>query len=274
LKDENTKSRITSDEFFAIIPESILYSDISDKALRLYCVLRRYADKGSGESHPSRRTLAEKTKCSVDTVDRAIRELQDIGALVVEHRFIDSEDGLKKENTSNNYIVKSSIAVAATVPIGGRTHAARGGRNDAARVAAPTRPKQEPLKQESFKTKEKHLATEIVADNSFQNFWEMYPKKVGRTGKGGAEGAFVSACNRANGVEKIMKGLLAWRTFWSDTKIERQFIPNPATWLNQSRWEEEVPLLTSDNETTSHMSAFDRTRAAIDRVSRGMEETE
>ncbi len=70
---------------FSLIPEWVLDSGVSDRAVRLYCVLARYADK-DGEAWPSRGLLAERLKCSRDSVDRAVRELVDVGALHREHR--------------------------------------------------------------------------------------------------------------------------------------------------------------------------------------------
>ena len=108
------------------IPEWLLNAEVSDRAVRLYAVLGRYADR-DGKAFPSRRTLATKLRCSVDTVDRAKRELEDIGALTVEHRT--DEDG---DPTSNLYTLHAQPGGridAVTPPL---TDAATGGRTDAA----------------------------------------------------------------------------------------------------------------------------------------------
>ena len=67
-----------SAELFAMIPEAVLYSGVSDGAVRLYGVLRRFADQEM-KAWPSRRTLAERLGVSVDTLDRRLRELTDAG---------------------------------------------------------------------------------------------------------------------------------------------------------------------------------------------------
>lgn len=91
---------VEADVYFAIVPEWILDSDISAQAVRLYAVLRRYAD-ATGACFPSRKTLATRLKVeSPKTVDRAIKELVDIGALVVEARRDETGD-----QTSNLYLV-------------------------------------------------------------------------------------------------------------------------------------------------------------------------
>lgn len=90
--------KIDSDIKFAIIPEWILFSDISPSAIRLYCTLDRHANNKTGECHPSRRTIADEMRCSTKTVDRAVAELEVIRALSVERRK--RPDG---EPMSNNY---------------------------------------------------------------------------------------------------------------------------------------------------------------------------
>lgn len=116
---------IEADLYFSIVPEWVLDADISSNAIRLYAILRRYAD-ASGSCFPSRATLAGRMRCSRDTVDRAVRELVTIGALEVSSRRTESGD-----RDSNLYRVISAR--------GGRKDAATGGRKDPATVAARMR---------------------------------------------------------------------------------------------------------------------------------------
>lgn len=92
---------IQADNYFAIIPEWVLYAEISSNAVRLYGVLRRYAD-ANGKCHPSRNTLAKQCRVSQPTLTKATEELISIGALTVRHRR--SKDG---DFTSNQYTVIS-----------------------------------------------------------------------------------------------------------------------------------------------------------------------
>ena len=70
----------------------------------------------------------------------------------------------------------------------------------------------------------------------FDIFWLAYPKKVG---KEAARKAFDKT--RPN-IEVILKAI-AWQKE-SKAWFEKggQFIPNPATWLNGHRWEDEQPV--------------------------------
>ncbi len=110
---------IYSDEgYFAVVPEYVLDADVSPQAVRLYAVLRRYADQRTGKCHPSRETLAGRLHVSSPkVVDRASKELVGIGVLEIIPRWIDSsgQEGTGKpvfqnapgrHRTSNGYRIK------------------------------------------------------------------------------------------------------------------------------------------------------------------------
>lgn len=73
--------RVEGDNKFSTVPEWVIDSPISATAVRLYCVLQRYANS-DGVCFPSRSTLARRMHCSVRSVDRAVEELEQINALV------------------------------------------------------------------------------------------------------------------------------------------------------------------------------------------------
>ena len=102
------------------IPEWLLDMEISDRAIRLFGVMAaKFADRETNTAYPSRTTLASSLGCSSDSVDRAIKELEHAGALVVERR----NDG--KQSLTSVYLLcfvrPTSRTVAATP---GRTVAA------------------------------------------------------------------------------------------------------------------------------------------------------
>jgi hypothetical protein len=103
-------NKIKAENYFSITPEWVLYADISSHAVRLYGVLQRYADKDSGECHPSRKTLADKCRLSLSSLDRALIELVDIGAVTKQQRLSPNGDW-----TSNTYTVISHRRVSSQV---------------------------------------------------------------------------------------------------------------------------------------------------------------
>ena len=78
--------------------------------------------------------------------------------------------------------------------------------------------------------------TNINTLGDFDLFWSAYPKKVGK------EAARKSFDKIRPNIEVILKAI-AWQKE-SKAWFEKggQFIPNPATWINQHRWEDEQPV--------------------------------
>ena len=91
-----------------------------------------------------------------------------------------------------------------------------------------------PPESESESKSELESDTNACA-RAFDAFWSAYPKKVG---KEAARRAFAKVKAPAGvlitAVEQ-QKGSAQWK------KENGRFIPNPATWLNQGRWEDEIP---------------------------------
>jgi hypothetical protein len=123
-------------ETFAMLPEWVLDAEISDRAVRLFALLLRYANKG-GKAWPTRKTLQERLRVgSLDSVDRAIADLVKIGALEVVRRGGKPGEAF----TSSVYVLKRAPS---------RTGAATPSRTDAATLAAPVRHEREPLERET-----------------------------------------------------------------------------------------------------------------------------
>ena len=72
----------------------------------------------------------------------------------------------------------------------------------------------------------------------FALFWKAYPKKVG---KGAAEKAWKKIKPSAELFDTIMAAIDAAKASEQWQRENGRYIPNPATWLNQSRWEDELP---------------------------------
>ena len=75
------------------------------------------------------------------------------------------------------------------------------------------------------------------AASAFDAFWKSYPRKVG---KKAAEKAWLRARDKP-ALEVILAALDVQKKCDQWTKEGGQFIPYPATWLNQGRWNDEPP---------------------------------
>lgn len=69
----------------------------------------------------------------------------------------------------------------------------------------------------------------------FDEFWSAYPKK---TGKGAAQKAFEKIKPDPALLDSMLAAIAVQSASTQWRKDGGQFIPNPATWLNQSRWED------------------------------------
>ena len=80
------------------------------------------------------------------------------------------------------------------------------------------------------------ISTSLDVPLSFNSFWAIYPKKVG---KGAAEKAW-SKIKAPSETIALITTALSWQVKSEQwTKDGGQFIPMPATYLNQKRWEDE-----------------------------------
>lgn len=92
------------------------------------------------------------------------------------------------------------------------------------------------------------------ASADFDLFWSIYPKRVG---KGQAQKAFVKAVKRA-GLDTVLNGA---RRLAEDPNLpDKQYIPNPTTWLNGDRWTDDPypPRLDKHGRPPAPPSISDR----------------
>ena len=78
----------------------------------------------------------------------------------------------------------------------------------------------------------------------FNQFWAAYPKHI-------AKQSAVKAFEKMKPDEKLLEAMLKAIAMQKESKQWEKdggaFIPYPATWLNQRRWEDELPQVESDN---------------------------
>lgn len=78
----------------------------------------------------------------------------------------------------------------------------------------------------------------------FNQFWAAYPKHI-------AKQSAVKAFEKLKPDEKLLETMLKALEMQKESKQWEKdggaFIPYPATWLNQRRWEDELPQVETDN---------------------------
>lgn len=158
---------------------------------------------GDNGAWPSIATLAKYANSSERSVKRDIKYLQELGELVVEPQ---GGEGKSQYKTNKYWISISGVTDGAI-------------RGDRVGKSGVTILAHETLKE-----------TYITIYAQFEEFWNVYPRKVS---KRAALKAFESALSRS-GFDEILAGAIR---FANDRNLpDAEFIPHPTTWLNGDRW--------------------------------------
>jgi hypothetical protein len=120
--DEADHAEATSDiGQFAIVPLWLAESGVSSRAVHVYAIMSaKWVDRSTATCYPKRQTIATALDVSVDTIDRAMRELVKVGAVEIRRR-----KSADRGNDTNTYRVR-------VVRPAGRNDAATTGRKSAA----------------------------------------------------------------------------------------------------------------------------------------------
>jgi hypothetical protein len=106
-------------------------------------------------------------------------------------------------------------------------------------------PELEPLKLKKENPKEKKNRSAGSAE--FENFWSVYPRKINRAV---ALKAFEKATRKTE-ADLIITAVRGYK--FAD---DEQFIPHPATWLNQERWIDGTPTSIRPQVTEAEKAVF------------------
>lgn len=91
----------------------------------------------------------------------------------------------------------------------------------------------------------------------FDDFWQAYPRKVG---KGHARLAYAKALKKTT-PENLMAAVMLFSAAMQGK--EKQYIPHPTTWLNGERWEDDIddvsPHSPTNTERLSNILSWDDT---------------
>lgn len=93
-------------------------------------------------------------------------------------------------------------------------------------------------KENKYKEKERNE----IENNLFSTFWAAYPRHVN---KAGALKAFQKIHPDEGLLETMLQSIERSRNSTQWQENNGQYIPHPATWLNQRRWEDDPPVKVS-----------------------------
>lgn len=111
----------------------------------------------------------------------------------------------------------------------------------------PEKEKEEDKDKDKDKDEDKDKKKRADAKtDDFDAFWAVYPRKVG---KGDAKKAFAKV---KAPVSVLISAVNTQKQSQQWLKDNGQYIPNPATWLNQGRWEDELPTNDAAKGVVAH----------------------
>jgi hypothetical protein len=130
---------------------------------------------------------------------------------------------------------------------------------------------------ESHKVKESNVKESKIKENNviqqrFERFWSAYPRHVA---KQEAMKRFEKLNPSDDLLETMLKAIEKQKGSEQWTKDNGQYIPHPSTWLNQSRWEDELPAAGTSGKIVnaqgySQRNYEDEDAAALERMLRGV----
>jgi hypothetical protein len=215
---------LTTDLRFSIIPAWLLASSVSDKAVRLYGVLAGYADSETGQAYPGRTLLSKRLDCSTKTVDRAVAELTELGAIRKQQRV---KDGFYQSSLYTVVRIDPASQVSQPRVTGDPT---------------PCHPRPDPVSPVSQRTRTTELEPNNVepinlkpqalshSSDAFDSFWTIYPNG---SDKPRARREFDKAIKRVS-FETILAGAERYR---DDPNRSPEFTKHPSTWLHNDSWD-------------------------------------
>ena len=93
-----------------------------------------------------------------------------------------------------------------------------------------------------------------LLEQRFDQFWSVYPRKIG---KEAARKAWRRIKPTADHLEKILAAVKKAKGSYQWQKDNGQYIPHPATWLNQGRWDDEIqPGFGRINSKCSNLGSY------------------
>ena len=186
--------------------------------------LAEHAHPDGSEARPAVATLARYAECDERTVRRHLRKLEDAGIILTDT----PRDARRRRGRPIEFRISLGALAQRSdnlsYPLG---QDVQGGSGD-----LPDEPVLQPVPN---------------LDLSFDRFWKIYPKRVGRKP---SRAAFERALRTGVELDRILAGAIAYR---DDARRDPGYTLNPLTWLNQARWEDEMQV----DSPSAEMSATD-----------------
>lgn len=211
----------------------------------------RVVKKGNQGDKKKIESIGNKSKENIDFYPEAQKVLVDKNGPKVQKVLVD-KSGQKRRVTLENIDVYPASGFPA---LGSPT------------LVNPTQINTKEIITKEIKEKEINKEKEIssfslcVFDSDFSKFWSEYPRKEK---KDRAKKAFLK--KRKAGVEfnTILDGLKRHKQKWAQENTKLKYIPHPASWINDERWNDEIVISKNEGESGYNINSYEKTMDVFD----------
>lgn len=224
----------------------------------ILCAMAETAHDDGTEARASQATYARYARCSDRTLRRHLKAMEEAGVIrrgnqdLVAHLRADRRPVVWDLNMGsaagqNDRPVDSGRADKVERPdISVRSMPPRPDNYDTnGRTRMSDKPKPEPsLKNEPSTLfgeppSESSASPPPAVDMGFDEFWSLYPRKVARPA---ALAAWKRAIKRGADPRHIVRFIGEQARIWEHHQKDLQYIPHPATWINQARYLDDIDM--------------------------------
>lgn len=97
------------------------------------------------------------------------------------------------------------------------------------------------------KPKKKPSDTKDNSMDGFDEFWSVYPKKTAK--QAAAKAWCTKECHK---MSEVLINDVSTRAKSNPSWVDKQYIPNAATYINGQRWTDEIPVESKLSKVTQH----------------------
>lgn len=225
--------------FYAILPSPVRYDRRLSASEKVFFAEITSLSDQCGYCYAGNGYFSKLYDTSDRTVQRWVKHLQELGYVAVTN-VRDGAAMQRRISPLPDAPHEETPETEADKNVGERHPVSAGDKNVA---PAPTKmsptPRQKCRLEQYKNNNTSNNNTTRACTRGFDRFWAAYPRKVG---KGAAERSF----ERIRPDSALLDGMLrAIETQRQSDTWQRGYIPNPATWLNQRRWEDEPDDVTA-----------------------------
>ncbi len=236
----------------SIVPAAAVFDGrIGSADLRVLCAIAAYADR-SGKCWPATTTLASELAVSDRRVRSCLRNLERCGYLKTEHRPGQRSSYLICRETSDPGTPASGESGTSpsgvnpgTLASGVEPDPGTSASGGAERELPGTPERELPPKDTSNRVTEHKHTVASLAEQQFEVFWRAYPSRRPHSNpKAPARKKYEAAIKNGVSPANIIRGATNYAGYVQNEGLNRKYVCQAVTWLNQERWEEyqEAPV--------------------------------